>query len=82
MSTDTSRLNDVSAAESVESRKAFLSYLLTLSRGSHNEHRGLAPAINVASMEHVAWCLDAMVYTLQVGGTCAACGGVWCGGFF
>ena len=84
VSTDASRLNEV-PPESVESRKAFLSYLLTLSRGSHNEHRGLAPAINVASMEHVAWCLDAMVYTLQVGWRmhvgytlygCVECGGL------
>jgi len=42
------------------------SYVLTLLRGQHQEHGGVLPAIDVAGMEHLAWCVDALFYLLQV----------------
>lgn len=53
-------------SESLEGRKAMFSYILTLLRGQYQEHGGVMPAIDVAGMEHLAWCMDALFYLLQV----------------
>ena len=55
-----------STPESLEGRKAMFSYVLTLLRGQHQEQGGVLPAIDVAGLEHLAWCVDALFYLLQV----------------
>lgn len=40
-------------------------YMLTLMRGQFQEHGGVLPAVDMASMEHLAWCFDSLVYLLQ-----------------
>lgn len=39
--------------------------MLTLMRGQFQEHAGILPAVDMASMEHLAWCFDALIYLLQ-----------------
>lgn len=53
-------------SDSLEGRKAMFSYILTLLRGQYQEHGGAMPAIDVAGMEHLAWCMDSLFYLLQV----------------
>ena len=50
----------------MESRKNFFAYVLTLLRGQFCEMEGMLPAIDVTSMEHLAWTFDALFYLLQV----------------
>ena len=39
--------------------------MLTLLRGQFQEHGGVLPAVDMASMEHLAWCFDSLIYLLQ-----------------
>lgn len=43
----------------------FLKYALSLMRGHTGEHGGYLPVVNVSSMKHVAYCLDALVFYLR-----------------
>ena len=54
-----------SSSEVLQSRRDLFGYMLTLMRGQFQEHAGLLPAVDVASMEHLAWCYDALMYLLQ-----------------
>ena len=55
-----------SISESLESRKQFFAYILTLLRGQFCEMEGMLPAVDVTNMEHLAWTFDALFYLLQV----------------
>lgn len=46
-------------------RHDFLTYLLSLMRGSDNEHGDSLPKLEVTSLQHVAYILDAFVYYLR-----------------
>ena len=54
-----------SSSEVVQSRKDLFAYTLTLLRGQFQEHGGILPAVDMGSMEHLAWCFDALFYLLQ-----------------
>ena len=71
-----SRPASMASTEILESRRDFLSYLLTLMRRWHREHGGTLPAIDVAALEHLAWCLDGVMYLLQVRVYVCGCVGV------
>ena len=60
----------------MESRKQFFAYILTLLRGQFCEMEGMLPAVDVTSMEHLAWTFDSLFYLLQV----RECVCVWGGG--
>ncbi|XP_028405111.1 E3 ubiquitin-protein ligase UBR5-like isoform X2 [Dendronephthya gigantea] len=46
-------------------RQDFLNYVLSLIRGSKNEHADSLPKVDVASLRHVAFVLDALIYYLR-----------------
>eukprot|EP00794_Sanderia_malayensis_P011765 gene11765-12982_t len=46
-------------------RQDFLTYLLSLMRGSENEHGDSLPTLEMSSLRHVAYILDAFVYYLR-----------------
>ena len=46
-------------------RQHFLTYVLSLIRGSENEHADSLPKVDVASLRHVAFVLDALIYYLR-----------------
>ncbi len=46
-------------------RHDFLTYLLSLMRGSDNEHGDSLPKLEMTSLKHVAYILDAFVYYLR-----------------
>ena len=50
----------------MESRKQFFAYILTLLRGQFCEMEGMLPAVDVTSVEHLAWTFDSLFYLLQV----------------
>ena len=52
--------------EALEGRKEAFSYLLTLLHSHTEEWSGVLPAIDISGMEHLAWCLDALHYLLEV----------------
>ena len=53
-------------------RHDFLTYLLSLMRGSDNEHGDSLPKLEVTSLQHVAYILDAFVYYLRSKTKCNA----------
>ena len=46
-------------------RQDFLTYLLSLMRGNENEHGDSLPKLEMTSLQHVAYILDAFVYYLR-----------------
>lgn len=58
-------LKTESSSEALQSRKDLFAYVLTLLRGQFQEHGGVLPAVDMANMEHLAWCFDALFYLLQ-----------------
>ena len=56
--------NGVEASES-SLRQDFLTYLLSLTRGSEDEHGDSLPKLEMTSLRHVAYILDAFVYYLR-----------------
>lgn len=46
-------------------RQDFLVYVLSLLRGHSNEHGGSLPQMDVSSLPHVAYVLDALVYYIR-----------------
>lgn len=59
--TGSSRSSD---SPGLESRRSFLSYILSLTRAETNEHGGILPGLDIARMEHVAWVLESLIYLL------------------
>ena len=60
------------SSEALDSRKQFMSFVLTMMRGHHMEHGGALPAIDVAALEHLAWTFDGLHYLLWVS-PCSLC---------
>lgn len=46
-------------------RQDFLGYVLSLIRGSENEHADCLPKVDVTALRHVAFALDALIYYLR-----------------
>ncbi|XP_001947833.2 E3 ubiquitin-protein ligase UBR5 isoform X3 [Acyrthosiphon pisum] len=49
----------------VEPRREFISYCLSLMRAHSNEHGDSLPVLDVSSLKHVAYVLDALVYYMR-----------------
>lgn len=43
----------------------FLQYALSLMRGHTGEHGGYLPVVNVSSMKHIAYVLDALIFYMR-----------------
>lgn len=48
-------------------RREFLSYCLSLMRAHNAEHRDSLPVLDVSSLRHVAYVLDALIYLMRGG---------------
>ena len=53
--------------EEREVRQDFLSYALSLMRSHNSEHSDSLPIIDVASMKHIAYVFDALIYYMRSG---------------
>ena len=53
--------------EEREIRQDFLSYALSLMRSHNSEHSDSLPIIDVASMKHIAYVFDALIYYMRSG---------------
>lgn len=51
--------------QAVEPRREFISYCLSLMRAHSNEHGDSLPVLDVSSLKHVAYVLDALVYYMR-----------------
>ncbi|XP_050433400.1 E3 ubiquitin-protein ligase UBR5 isoform X2 [Adelges cooleyi] len=49
----------------IEPRREFISYCLSLMRAHSNEHGDSLPVLDVSSLKHVAYVLDALVYYMR-----------------
>uniref|UniRef100_A0A8D8RW40 E3 ubiquitin-protein ligase hyd n=1 Tax=Cacopsylla melanoneura TaxID=428564 RepID=A0A8D8RW40_9HEMI len=56
-----------SSTQNVEPRREFLSYCLSLMRAHNSEHADSLPVLDVSSLRHVAYVLDALVYYMRSG---------------
>lgn len=54
-----------SESAGTESRRGFLSYMLSLMRSESSEHGGSLPGLDVSRLEYVAWVMDALMYILM-----------------
>jgi len=48
-------------------RRDFLSYAISLMRAQNNEHFDSMPVLDVSSLKHVAYILDALIYYMRAG---------------
>ncbi|CAK8697546.1 unnamed protein product [Clavelina lepadiformis] len=55
----------LSTSEDIAARQDFLSYILSLMRSHSNEHSDLLPIVDVSSLKHIAYVLDAYIYYLR-----------------
>ena len=53
--------------DSTTSRRDFLSYALSLMRSHNSEHSDSLPVLDVASMKHIAYVFDALIYYMRSG---------------
>ncbi|VVC25628.1 Hypothetical protein CINCED_3A013222 [Cinara cedri] len=53
------------SSQAVEPRREFISYCLSLMRAHSNEHGDSLPVLDVSSLKHVAYVLDALVYYMR-----------------
>ena len=53
--------------DSAASRRDFLSYALSLMRSHNSEHSDSLPVLDVASMKHIAYVFDALIYYMRSG---------------
>ena len=63
-STTTPAANKSTESPSLENRRGFLNYMLSLMRAESSEHGGILPGLDIARLEHVAWVLDSLIYLL------------------
>lgn len=63
------RSSTSSSSQSVEPRRELLSYCLSLMRAHNSEHADSLPVLDVSSLKHVAYVLDALVYYMRSGST-------------
>lgn len=59
------RRHGASSSSMDTGRQDFLVYVLSLLRGHSNEHGGSLPQMDVSSLPHVAYVLDALVYYIR-----------------
>jgi len=69
----TARMNagTTTAASTVDghsARRDFLSYALSLMRSHNDEHADNLPTLDITSLKHVAYVLDALIYYMRSGG--------------
>ena len=57
-----------SAVDGHSARRDFLSYALSLMRSHNDEHADNLPTLDITSLKHVAYVLDALVYYVRSGG--------------
>lgn len=60
----------------VEPRREFISYCLSLMRAHSNEHGDSLPVLDVSSLKHVAYVLDALVYYMRADTAAVNCQGL------
>ncbi|CAG0918967.1 unnamed protein product [Notodromas monacha] len=53
------------SSEQVSSRRDFVNYMLSLTRAHSDEHLDALPNIDVASLKHVAYVFDALLYFMR-----------------
>ncbi|CAK9249869.1 unnamed protein product [Sphagnum jensenii] len=53
--------------DSTSARKDFLSYAMSLMRAHNNEHFDSLPILDVASLKHVAYVFDSLIYFIKSG---------------
>ena len=53
--------------DSTSARKDFLSYAMSLMRAHSNEHLDSLPVLDVASLKHVAYVFDSLIYFIKSG---------------
>jgi len=58
----------VTNADGHSARRDFLTYALSLMRSHNDEHADNLPTLDIASLKHVAYVLDALVYYMRSGG--------------
>jgi len=56
-----------SAVDGHSARRDFLSYALSLMRSHNDEHADNLPTLDITSLKHVAYVLDALVYYMRSG---------------
>lgn len=66
-STNTSANTSVSQVDSNAARRDFLNYTMSLMRAHSNEHYDSLPALDVASLKHIAYIFDSFVYFVRRG---------------
>ena len=54
-------------SEGNNARRDFLNYALSLMRSHNNEHSDSLPVIDIASLRHVAYVFDALIYYMRSG---------------
>jgi len=57
-----------SGSDGHSARRDFLSYALSLMRSHNDEHADNLPTLDITSLKHVAYVLDALVYYMRSGG--------------
>jgi len=58
-----------SGSDGHSARRDFLSYALSLMRSHNDEHADNLPTLDINSLKHVAYVLDALVYYMRSGGS-------------
>jgi len=57
-----------SGSDGHSARRDFLSYALSLMRSHNDEHADNLPTLDITSLKHIAYVLDALVYYMRSGG--------------
>lgn len=57
----------VSSSDTQPSRREFLTYCLSLMRSHSSEHRDSLPVLDVTSLRHIAYVLDAIIFYMRAG---------------
>lgn len=65
--TYTSASVSLSTGDGNSARRDFLNYALSLMRSHNNEHSDSLPVIDIASLRHVAYIFDALIYYMRSG---------------
>lgn len=65
---NTGATTGASGSDGHSARRDFLSYALSLMRSHNDEHADNLPTLDITSLKHVAYVLDALVYYMRSGG--------------
>ncbi|RWS30595.1 E3 ubiquitin-protein ligase hyd-like isoform X4 [Leptotrombidium deliense] len=63
----TSRFSTSASMDGNYARRDFLSYAMSLMRSHNNEHLDSLPVLDVASLKHVAYVFDSLIYYMRSG---------------